>query len=157
MAEKVKRPASKRRAGGRVLGLAREPGEPDWERLLPDRDEQIAASAHWLRIVGEMRERETFSESNTHSVQRLILAYLVYDRCSRSVAVDGLVTEPNKDNPKAIARLSIYYQAMREAEKTTERLEQQLGLTPGRRAKVGKVVKKRERSAGADAFLGQQG
>lgn len=132
-------------------------GEPDWERLLPDAAERVAASAHWQRIVGEMRERETFADSNSHSVQRLVLAYLVYDRCSLSVATDGLVTEPAPDNPKAIARLSIYYQAMREAEKTTERLEQQLGLTPGRRAKVGKVTKKRERSAGADAFLGPKG
>ncbi|RSU24850.1 hypothetical protein CA223_05425 [Sphingomonas koreensis] len=104
-----------------------------------------------------MRARETFAESNSHSVQRLVLAYLVYDRCSMRVAADGLVTEPKADNPKAIARLSIHYQAMREAEKTTERLEQQLGLTPGRRAKVGKVPKIRERSAGADAFLGPTG
>ncbi|MDC7809950.1 P27 family phage terminase small subunit [Sphingomonas koreensis] len=132
-------------------------GEPDWERLLPEKAEQIAASAHWQRIVGEMRARETFAESNSHSVQRLVLAYLVYDRCSMRVAADGLVTEPKADNPKAIARLSIHYQAMREAEKTTERLEQQLGLTPGRRAKVGKVPKIRERSAGADAFLGPTG
>ncbi len=129
-------------------------GEPDWGRLVTDAAERTVAAEHWKRIVGEMRDRETFSESNSHSVQRLILAYLIYDRCSKMVAADGLISEPAKDNPKAIARLSIHYQAMREAEKTTERLEQQLGLTPGRRAKVGKVVKKRERSAGADAFLG---
>ena len=83
-----------------------------------------------------------------------MLAYLVYDRCSKSVALDGLVTEPKADNPKAIARLSIHYKAMREAESTAERLEKQLGLTPGNRAKVGKVTKKRERRASADAFLG---
>ncbi|MCP3729268.1 P27 family phage terminase small subunit [Sphingomonas sp. MG17] len=154
MAKAKRAPAKRTRAPAKPKRMD---GEPDWERLLPDAAERIAASAHWQRIVGEMRERETFADSNSHSVQRLVLAYLVYDRCSLSVATDGLVTEPAKDNPKAIARLSIYYQAMREAEKTTERLEQQLGLTPGRRAKVGKVVKKRERSAGADAFLGPQG
>lgn len=138
-------------------GPVRMEGEPDWDRLLPAPAERVAASAHWQRVVGEMREREIFAESNSHAVQRLVMAYLVYDRCTTQVAADGLVTEPNKDNAKAIPRLSVYYQAMREAEKTTERLEQQLGLTPGRRAKVGKVTKKRERSAGADAFLGPQG
>jgi P27 family predicted phage terminase small subunit len=127
--------------------------EPDWPRLLPEAAEQEAASDHWRRVAGEMSDLEILSLANGHSLQRLVLAYLVYDRCSKNVAADGLVTEPNKDNPKAIARLSIYYKAMREAENTAERLEAQLGLTPGKRGRVGKVTKKRERRAGADAFL----
>ena len=128
--------------------------EPDWKRLLPQKPEQSAASEHWRRIAGEMDELQILSPANGHALQRLVLAYLVYDRCSQNVAVDGLVTEPNADNPKSIARLSIHYKAMREAESTAERLEKQLGLTPGNRGKVGKVAKKRERSTGADAFLG---
>lgn len=128
--------------------------EPDWNRLLRDAGERKAAKAHWRQITEEMRDLETLSASNGHALQRLVLAYLVYDRCSLTVAQDGLVTLPNPDNPKAIARLSIYYKAMREAESTAERLEAQLGLSPGRRAKVGKVTRKRERKAGADAFLG---
>lgn len=131
--------------------------QPDWARLLPDTGEQSAARIHWSCIVQEMKDREIFSASNRHSVQRLIVAYLVYDRCSLLVGADGLVTEPNPQNPKSIARLSIHYKAMREAESTAERLEAQLGLSPGRRGKVGKVTKRRERSAGADAFLGPKG
>lgn len=128
--------------------------EPDWKLLLPDAAERKAAAAHWRRITDEMSEREILTASNGHSVQRLVLAYLIYDRCSLQVAADGIVTDPAADNPKAIARLSIHYKAMREAETTAERLEGQLGLTPGRRGKVAKVSKKRERKAGADAFLG---
>ncbi|HEY0131640.1 MAG TPA: P27 family phage terminase small subunit [Allosphingosinicella sp.] len=135
----------------------RQEGEPDWKQLLPDVGERAAARAHWQAIAGEMRERETFSVANSHALLRLVLAYLVYDRCSVIVAVDGLVTAPNPENPKSIARLSIHYKAMAEAEKTAERLEAQLGLSPGRRSRVGKVTKKRERRADADAFLGQQG
>jgi len=131
--------------------------EPDWSRLLPDKDERSAASEHWRRVAGEMDQQQILSPSNGHALQRLVMAYLVYDRCSLAVGVDGIITERNKDNPKSIDRLSIYYQAMREAEKTTERLEQQLGLTPGKRGKVGKVTKQRERSAGADAFLRRKG
>lgn len=131
--------------------------EPDWARLIRDVNEQKAASAHWVRIANEMHDREILSASNGHSLQRLVMAYLVYDRSSLAVADHGLVIEPKADNPKAIARLSIHYKAMREAENTAERLEGQLGLTPGRRSRVGKVVKKRERSAGADAFLGPKG
>lgn len=131
--------------------------EPKWSVLLPDRAERKVAAEHWRRIASEMEAREILSPSNGHALQRLVMAYLVYDRCSRQVADDGLVIEPAADNPKAIARLSIHYKAMREAESTAERLENQLGLSPGRRGKVGKVVKKRERSAGADNFLGKAG
>ncbi len=128
--------------------------EPNWAQLLPDNRERTAARGHWRAIAEEMLERETLSASNRHALLRLVLAYIVYDRCSLIVAVEGLVTAPSADNPKAIARLSIHYKAMAEAEKTAERLEAQLGLSPGRRSRVGKVTKKRERSAGADAFLG---
>lgn len=130
---------------------------PDWKVLLPDTKERAVAAAHWKRISDEMAGRDILSSSNGHALQRLVLAYLVYDRCSQAVATGGIVDEPNPENPKAIARLSIYYKAMREAESTAERLEAQLGLSPGRRGKVGKVTKKRERTAGADAFLGPQG
>ncbi|MBM7407066.1 MULTISPECIES: P27 family phage terminase small subunit [Sphingomonas] len=131
--------------------------EPAWDTLLPEAAERVVAANHWRRIVDEMTSREILSSSNGHALQRLVLAYIVYDRCSQAVASGGIVDEPNADNPKAIARLSIYYKAMREAENTAERLEAQLGLSPGRRGKVGKVVKSRVRSAGADAFLGPAG
>lgn len=132
--------------------------EPDWTALLPDEAERAVASGHWQRVAREMHDREILSSSNGHAVQRLVLAYLVYNRCSNAVAAGGIVDEPdNEKNPKAIARLSIHYKAMREAENTAERLEAQLGLSPGRRGKVAKVVAKRERRAGADAFLGSPG
>jgi phage terminase small subunit len=146
-AERRRKPAARRATIGGIL-------EPDWARMLPERAEQSAASEHWQRNAGEMNEQQTLSPSNGHALQRLVLAYLVYDRCSLEVAVGGLVTEPSADNPKAIARLSIHYKAMREAEKTAEGLEGQLGLTPGKRGRVGKVTRKRERKAGADTFLG---
>jgi len=145
MARKKSGPKTEIEIGGIV--------EPDWQRLLPANAEQRAASVHWRRVAGEMDEQQILAPSNGHALQRLVLAYLVYDRCSKEVAADGLVTEPSQDNPKAIARLSIHYQAMREAERTAERLEKQLGLTPGNRGKAGKVPKKSGRKAGADKFL----
>jgi P27 family predicted phage terminase small subunit len=149
MAAARKRAARARETIGGIL-------EPEWERLLPEASEQKAASEHWRRVAGEMDQLEILSASNGHALQRLVMAYLVYDRCSLEVAVDGLVTAKNPDNPKSIERLSIHYKAMREAESTAQRLEDQLGLTPGRRGKVGKVTKTRERKTGADAFLGPQ-
>lgn len=144
----------RRKAAGWSPATVGEVLEPDWARMLPDKSEQEAASEHWRRVAQEMLDREILSASNGHALQRLVLAYLVYDRCSRAVAVDGLVTAKSPDNPKSIERLSIYYKAMREAENTAERLEGQLGLTPGRRGRVGKVTRRRERRTGADEFLG---
>lgn len=129
--------------------------EPKWAVLLADSKERLAAKRHWKCVTEEMRQLETLSASNAHALQRLVMAYIIFDRCSAVVASQGLVIEPAADNPKAIARLSIHYKAMREAGNEAERLEAQLGLSPGRRGRVGKVVKKRERSAGADAFLGK--
>ena len=100
-----------------------------------------------------MHELQILAPSNGHALQRLVIAYLVYERCSMQVGTEGLVTVAKAENPKSIDRLSIYYQAMREAERTAERLEKQLGLTPGNRGKVGKVSQKRERKTGADNFL----
>lgn len=148
---------ARRKAAGWSPAAVGEVLEPDWARMLPDQSEQAAASEHWRRVAQEMLDREILSASNGHALQRLVLAYLVYDRCSRAVAVDGLVTAKNPDNPKSIERLSIYYKAMREAENTAERLEGQLGLTPGRRGRVGKVTRRRERRTGADEFLGATG
>jgi len=150
---KAAKPARKRRPAEDP----REEGEPDWAQLLPDAVERAAARAHWRAIAGEMQERETLSPANSHALLRLVLAYVVYDRCSLVVALEGMVTQPKADNPKAIPRLSVHYKAMEGAEKTAERLEAQLGLSPGRRGRVGKVTKKRERRADADAFLGPQG
>lgn len=131
--------------------------EPSWKNLCEGKPEITQARKHWARIVGEMRERETLAEANGHSVQRLVLAYLNYDRAAAKVASEGAVDEPADDNPRAISRLSIYFKVQSEAEKTAERLEAQLGLSPQRRSKVAKVTKKRERSAGADRFLGPKG
>ncbi|MEH3098864.1 P27 family phage terminase small subunit [Sphingomonas adhaesiva] len=131
--------------------------QPDWASLLSDPAERAVAAGHWSRLVAEMTSREILSSSNGHALQRLVMAYLVYNRCSLAVGGGGIVDEPAKDNPKAIARLSIHYKAMREAENTAERLEAQLGLSPGRRGKVAKVTRQRTRTAGADAFLGSQG
>ncbi|MEA3389379.1 MAG: P27 family phage terminase small subunit [Pseudomonadota bacterium] len=131
--------------------------EPAWKALCENAAEIAAAKAHWKRIIDEMAARETLAEANGHSVQRLVLAYLNYDRAAAQVAKLGVVHEPATDNPRAISRLSIHFKAQSEAEKTAERLEAQLGLSPQRRGKVAKVTKKRERSAGADAFLGPQG
>jgi len=122
--------------------------EPDWSLLLSDEIELAAATEHWRRITTEMKEREILAPANAHAIQRLVLAYIVFDRCSREVADNGAVLKPKRGNPKAIARLSPYFTAMREAGSDADRQEQELGLSPRRRAGATKAVKKVTRSTG---------
>ncbi|PTQ12948.1 hypothetical protein CLG96_02055 [Sphingomonas oleivorans] len=127
--------------------------EPVWSLLLSDPLEIEVAKQHWRRVTVEMRDRDLLSPSNGHAIQRLVLAYVIYDRCSREVADSGAVLKPKRGSPRAIARLSPHFQAMREAANDAATLEAELGLSPRRRNGVGKVAKKVTRTTGADAFL----
>lgn len=127
--------------------------EPDWSLLLSDELERAAASEHWRRVTTELKERDLLAPANAHAIQRLVLAYLVYDRCAREVAENGAVMKPKRGNPKAIARLSPYFTAMREAGSDADRQEQELGIAPRRRTGAGKVAKKATRAGGAGNYL----
>jgi P27 family predicted phage terminase small subunit len=127
--------------------------EPDWALLLDDDLEIAAAREHWRRVTTELKERDLLAPANAHAIQRLVIAYLVFDRCSREVASNGAVLKPKRGNPKAIARLSPYFTAMREAGSDADRQEQELGVSPRRRAGAAKVVKRVARTTGADAFV----
>ncbi len=131
--------------------------EPAWPLLLSDELERAAAAEHWRRITTELRERELLSPANAHAIQRLVLAYIVYDRCSREVAEHGAVLKPKRGNPKAIARLSPYFTAMREAGSDADRQEQELGLAPRRRGGAAKVEKKSARRQTGGGYLKNRG
>ncbi|MGH6979049.1 MAG: P27 family phage terminase small subunit [Brevundimonas sp.] len=127
--------------------------EPDWRMLLTDDLEVESAAEHWRRVTTEMRERNTLSPSNGHALQRLVLSYILYDRCSREVAENGAVTKPKRGNPKAIARLSPHFTAMREAGSDAATLEAELGLSPRRRSTAGKVERKARAARASDSYL----
>ncbi|QBE91914.1 P27 family phage terminase small subunit [Sphingomonas paucimobilis] len=129
--------------------------EPVWSLLLTDELERAAASEHWRRITTELRDREVLSASNAHAVQRLVLAYIVYDRCSREVAESGAVLKPKRGNPKSIARLSPYFTAMREAGSDADRQEQELGISPRRRSGAAKVERKARKTVGGGYLKGR--
>jgi phage terminase small subunit len=133
-----------------------EVAEPDWGQLLKEPHEIEVASGHWHRIAAEMEERQILAPSNAHAIQRLILAYINYDRCSAEVAGAGAVMPADPRNTRSIARLSPHFHAMKAASLEAERLEAQLGLSTVRRARAVKVTRRRRRTTGADAFLTPQ-
>ena len=131
--------------------------EPHWRMLLTDDLEIEAAAEYWRTITTEMRDRNTLSPSNRHAIQRLVLAYISFDRSSREVAEHGAVTKPRRGNSKAIARVNPHFTAMREAGNDAAALEAELGLAPRRRAAAAKVERKARSARASDSYLSSVG
>jgi P27 family predicted phage terminase small subunit len=131
--------------------------EPDWESLFNDVLEIMQAQEHWRRITTELKERALMSPGNAHALQRLVVAYVLYDRSLREVAENGAVTRPKRGNPKAIARTSPHFVAMREMASDAAVLEAEFGLSPRRRSAATKADKKTKVSRASDEFTRPKG
>jgi len=131
--------------------------EPDWSKLFDDDIEQVSAHEHWRIITTELKDRQLLAAANGHSIQRLVCAYLMFDRMYREVAENGVVTKPRRGNSKAIARISPYFTAMREAGSDAAALEAELGISPRRRGAATKVDRKQAKPRAADAYTSRTG
>jgi P27 family predicted phage terminase small subunit len=127
--------------------------EPDWESLFSDVLEMAAAAEHWRVVTTELRERQLLAPGNAHALQRLVVAYVLYDRAVREVAEHGAVTKPKRGNTRAIARTSPHFTVMREAASDAAVLEQEFGLSPRRRAGAAKVQNGKRAPRAADGYL----
>ncbi|NKB80021.1 P27 family phage terminase small subunit [Ochrobactrum daejeonense] len=70
--------------------------EPDWESLFSDVLEIEAAKEHWRVITTELRDRQLLAPANAHSIQRLVCAYIMFDRMYRAVAEHGVVLKAKR-------------------------------------------------------------
>ncbi|TPM59141.1 P27 family phage terminase small subunit [Mesorhizobium sp. B2-2-4] len=128
--------------------------EPDWTSLFNDDLEIAAAREHWRIVTTELKDRQLLAAANGHSIQRLVCAYLMFDRMYREVAEHGVVSKPRRGNSKSIARISPYFTAMREAGSDASVLEQELGISPRRRGSVTKAERKQRTQRASDAYFG---
>lgn len=129
--------------------------EPDWQSLLTDELEIAAAVEYWRVVTTELRDRQILAAANGHSIQRLVCAYLMFDRMYREVAEHGVVSKPKRGNSRAIARISPHFTAMREAASDAAALEAELGISPRRRGAVTKVERRQRQERASDAYLGK--
>lgn len=127
--------------------------EPDWESLFSDVLEVAAAVEHWRVVTTELKGRQLLAPGNAHALQRLVVAYVMYDRAVREVAEHGAVTKPKRGNTRAIARTSPHFTVMREAASDAAVLEAEFGLSPRRRAAAGKVQSAKKAPRAADGYL----
>lgn len=126
---------------------------PDWASVFSDELDIAAAVEHWRRLTTELRDRDLLAPANGHAIERLVNAYVIYDRAAKAVAEHGAVTKPRRGNAKAIPRVSPYFKVMREASAEAAALESELGLSPRRRSGATKVAHGKKAARAADAYL----
>lgn len=127
--------------------------EPDWVSLFNDALEIDQAREHWRRVTTELKDRTLMSAGNAHALQRLVVAYVLYDRSLREVAEHGAVTKPKRGNARAIARTSPHFAAMRELASDAAVLEAEFGLSPRRRSAATQVQNGKRTPRAADRYL----
>lgn len=127
--------------------------EPDWESLFSDVLEIEAAKEHWRVITTELRDRQLLAPANAHSVQRLVCAYIMFDRMYRAVAEHGVVLKAKRGSKSGIDRVSPYFSALREAGVDATNIEAELGISPRRRGSVTKAERKQRKERASDGYI----
>jgi P27 family predicted phage terminase small subunit len=115
--------------------------------------EIASAREHWRVLATELKERALLSPGNSHAMQRLVLAYVIYDRASREVAENGAVIKPKKGQSRAIARVSPYFHVMRESSVDAANLEAEFGIAPRRRTAAAPAPVKKTNVKASDTYL----
>lgn len=127
------------------------PPEPDWTRIYTDDLDVAAAREAWGVLVREMREAGTLAVGNGDAIARLVRFRLVFDRAGNNVAEVGAVLPPKG---RRMAQYNPQWTVMKQADEAIRSLEAELGISPLRRAKVGKVSRGKKASSAADSYLG---
>ena len=99
-----------------------------------------------------MRETNTLAPVNRHTIQRLVLAYIRYDRAAIEVFRGGTI---GKAPTSQTATLQIYHSEMRQADADATTAERELGLTPLRRGNTKQVKRAEKIQRKSDRYLQQ--
>lgn len=135
--------------------------EPAWDLLIPDKgkskkntNDKWREFAHreWLRTVAALRDNGTLSVENRHQIQRLVIAYIRYDRAASEFFRLGLITKAPRSG---VAMVNIYQSEMRHADADATTAEMELGIPPRRRGAVTKSLRKQRAGSAADTYLGK--
>jgi phage terminase small subunit len=131
--------------------------EPAWGSLIPDgRNGEDNASwrefAHreWLRVVTAMRAAGTLAPENRHQMQRLVIAYVRYDRAASEFFAVGLITKAPKTG---VPMVNIVQSEMRQADADATTIEKELGLPPRHRGAVKKANRAEKTTRQSDRYL----
>ncbi len=136
--------------------------EPPWARIFPDRVEddgmgkewRTTARRYWLKIVAEMRDAETLCTANAPAIMRLAIAYVRYDHALLKMTKAGAISRSPKTK---VPMLNLWQTELRAAAADAQSEEMELGISPRRRASVGKVKKRQQKATAFAAYLNKAG
>lgn len=135
-----------------IIGGDGEPIAPDWHLIYSNEDDLEIARAQWGEVIREMREAQILTVANGHAIRRLIDFRIAYERASRHVAEHGPVFAPKSKRAKQ-GQWNPQWGVMRHAEEAIRHLETELGISPLRRSRAGKVQKRDRAARASDAYL----
>ncbi|MFZ2996260.1 hypothetical protein [Sphingobium sp.] len=72
------------------------PPEPNWRTIFGRAADRQTAASYWRDIISEMRSAEKLAVANSHSIKRLVVAYVTYDISAREVLKSGPVIKAKK-------------------------------------------------------------
>jgi P27 family predicted phage terminase small subunit len=137
---------------GLIIGGEGEPEEPNWRLIYTNEDDLEAAHREWGLVIRELRECHTLSVANGHAIRRLVDFRIAYERASRHVAEHGPVFAPKSKRSKQ-GQWNPQWGVMRHAEEVIRHCESELGISPLRRNRAGKVQKRDKKARASDAYL----
>ena len=141
------------------IGGGADVDEPDWARLIPNQGRAKAgdnqrwreyAHREWLRATAALREAGTLAPENRHQIQRLVIAYVRYDRAVAEVFLAGLITKAPRTG---VAMVNIMQTEMRQADADATTAEMELGIPPRRRGAVAKAKRAEKTQRGSDSYI----
>jgi phage terminase small subunit len=126
------------------------PPEPSWRGIFGRAADREAAAAYWRSIISEMRGAEKLAVANSHSIVRLVVAYVTFDLSAKEVLKLGPVIKARRTG---VPTFNPWWTTMSNAASQAQALEKELCISPRERNNGGKVVRKERKQTGAAAYL----
>lgn len=129
------------------------PPEPNWRSIFGRAADREAAAGYWRDIISELKAAEKLAVANAHSIKRLAVAYVMYDRSAKEVARSGPVMKAAKTK---VPTYNPWWTTMSNADSQAAALEKALCVSPRDRGTGAKVVKKSTRVTGSARYIGKR-
>jgi phage terminase small subunit len=126
------------------------PPEPNWKDIYRDAEKEARAHQYWSEVCSALRDAGGLTVSNGHAIYRLAAFRIEFDNSARDVADRGVIRPATK---KRFEHVNPHFTAMRQLDETIRQLEAELGVSPARRARIGKVPRKASKLSPADRYL----
>lgn len=126
------------------------PPEPNWRSIFGRAADREAAAVYWRDIISELRSSEKLAVANAHSIKRLAVAYVMYDRSAKEVAKSGPVMKAPKTG---VPTYNPWWTTMSNADSQAAALEKALCVSPRDRGTGAKVEKKSARRTTGGGYL----